>query len=182
AGCRGRAFPCPRLRLARHGGQVARGRRGRATALWRPARLAVLDGAAHHGAHRLSQPPGGPRLLDLQLRVLPPRLAPHHPRGAARVASSTGAHKTLLMATTVHPPRRSPVGAGPDPTSLRGFFGVFRYSRRALELVWSTSRRLTLTLAILTLVAGVLPALVAYVGSLIVDAVVFAMRADQGGA
>jgi ATP-binding cassette subfamily B protein len=86
------------------------------------------------------------------------------------------------MATAVHPPRRSPVGSGPDPTSLRGFFGVFRYSRRALELVWSTSRRLTLTLAILTLVAGVLPALVAYVGSLIVDAVVFAMRAGGGSA
>jgi ATP-binding cassette subfamily B protein len=120
--------------------------------------------------------------LDLQLRVLPPRLAPHHARGDARVARAAGADETALMASAVHPPRRSPVGAGPDPTSLRGFFGVFRYSRRALELVWSTSRRLTLTLAALTLVAGVLPALVAYVGSLIVDAVVFAMRAGGGSA
>ena len=57
---------------------------------------------------------------------------------------------------------------------------MFRYSRRALELVWSTSRGLTVALAVLTLVAGVLPASVAYVGSLIVDAVVAAMRA--GGA
>jgi ATP-binding cassette subfamily B protein len=59
---------------------------------------------------------------------------------------------------------------------LRGFFGVFRYSRRALELVWSTSEGLTVALAALTLLAGVLPASVAYVGSLIVDAVVTAMR------
>ncbi|MBV8910591.1 MAG: ABC transporter ATP-binding protein, partial [Gammaproteobacteria bacterium] len=60
---------------------------------------------------------------------------------------------------------------------MRGFFGVFRYSRRALELVWSTNRPLTLALAFLTLLAGVVPASIAYVGSLIVDAVVAAMRA-----
>jgi len=64
----------------------------------------------------------------------------------------------------------------PEALTLRGFFGVFRYSRRALALVGSTSRGLTLALAALTLVAGVLPASVAYVGSLIVDAVVTAMR------
>ena len=43
------------------------------------------------------------------------------------------------------------------------FLGVFVYSRRALELVWTTSRGLTITLAILTLVAGVLPAVIAYI-------------------
>ncbi len=51
---------------------------------------------------------------------------------------------------------------------------MFRYSRRALELVWTTSRLLTMVLALLTLVAGVLPAAIAYVGALIVDAVVTA--------
>jgi ATP-binding cassette, subfamily B, bacterial len=81
------------------------------------------------------------------------------------------------MATPVHPPRSANVVAGTrERLTLRGFFGVFRYSRRALELVWSTNTRLTLTLALLTLLAGVLPAAVAYVGSLIVDAVVAAMR------
>jgi ATP-binding cassette subfamily B protein len=60
--------------------------------------------------------------------------------------------------------------------NIQGFFGVFRYSRRALELVWSTSRGLTLAIAALTVVAGALPAAVAYVGSLIVDAVVGAMK------
>jgi ATP-binding cassette subfamily B protein len=61
--------------------------------------------------------------------------------------------------------------------TVRGFFGVFRYSRRALELVWSTSHRLTFALASLTLIAGVLPAAVAWVGAQIVDAVVAAIRA-----
>ena len=42
--------------------------------------------------------------------------------------------------------------------------------------MWSTNSALTLALAAVTLVAGVLPASVAYVGSLIVDAVVTAMR------
>lgn len=56
--------------------------------------------------------------------------------------------------------------------------GVFGYSRRAMDLVWTTSRTLTLTLAVLTLVAGVLPAAIAYIGQLIVDGVVEAMSAD----
>jgi len=53
--------------------------------------------------------------------------------------------------------------------------GVFSYSRRALDLVWTTSRTLTFTLAALTLLAGILPAAIAYVGQLIVDGVVAAM-------
>ena len=56
----------------------------------------------------------------------------------------------------------------------RGFLGVFAYSRRALSLVWTTDKPLSITLAALTVVAGVLPAAVAYVGALIVDAVVHA--------
>lgn len=66
----------------------------------------------------------------------------------------------------------------PRPELTRGFLGVFAYSRRALELVWTTSRPLTLTFAVLTVIAGSLPAAVAYVGSLIVDAVVAAIQAD----
>ena len=86
------------------------------------------------------------------------------------------------MATPVHPPRQAQglFKAVQDPTTLRGFFGVFRYSRRALELVWSTNRPLTLALAGCTLAAGILPAAVAYVGSLIVDAVVSAIRSGGG--
>ena len=54
----------------------------------------------------------------------------------------------------------------------RGPFEVFAYSRRALELVWTTNRGLSVALGVLTLFAGLLPAGVAFVGSLIVDAVI----------
>ena len=53
---------------------------------------------------------------------------------------------------------------------------MFRHGWRAIGLVWTTSRRLTLTLVALSLLGGVLPAAVAYVGKLIVDAVVLAAR------
>ncbi|AFY54631.1 ABC-type multidrug transport system, ATPase and permease component [Rivularia sp. PCC 7116] len=56
--------------------------------------------------------------------------------------------------------------------NLRQSFAVFRYSGRAVNLVWTTNRTLTIILAVLTLVAGLLPAAVAYIGKLIVDAVV----------
>jgi ATP-binding cassette subfamily B protein len=62
---------------------------------------------------------------------------------------------------------------------LERSLGVFVYSRRALGLVWSTSPRLTVALALLTLVAGVLPAIIAYIGQLIVDGVVTAMASDS---
>jgi ATP-binding cassette subfamily B protein len=84
---------------------------------------------------------------------------------------------------SAHPPGRltprlsPPPPPGAESATMRGFFGVFRYSRRALELVWSTSRNLTLALGVLTVIAGVIPAGVAKVGALIVDAVVAAARA-----
>ena len=64
----------------------------------------------------------------------------------------------------------------PDPAGLAGRLGVFRHGWRAIGLVWTTSRRLTLTLVALSLLGGVLPAAIAYVGKLIVDAVVLAAR------
>jgi ATP-binding cassette, subfamily B, bacterial len=62
----------------------------------------------------------------------------------------------------------------------REFIEAFGYGRKALELVWQTSRRLTVWLALLTLVVGTLPALVAFIGARIVDAVVAA--SNDGGA
>lgn len=59
--------------------------------------------------------------------------------------------------------------------------GVFGYSRRALALVWQTSPLLTLVLAGLTLAAGSLPALAAWIGQLIVDAVVAAVASREAG-
>ncbi len=63
---------------------------------------------------------------------------------------------------------------------LKDTIGVYRYSGRAIELVWRTSRGLTLALFGLSLVGGVLPAAVAWVGKLIVDAVVGAIQGRPG--
>jgi ATP-binding cassette subfamily B protein len=70
---------------------------------------------------------------------------------------------------------RVPGGGG-----LRQFVEVFGYTRRAVELVWATSRQLTVLLGVLTVVAGVLPGGIAYVGKLIVDAVVALSREGAG--
>ena len=72
------------------------------------------------------------------------------------------------------PPPGQPPGEGALAT-LRALPEVFQYTRHALDLVWATSRRLTIALALLTLLAGLLPAAIAYVGALIVDAVVAAI-------
>jgi ATP-binding cassette subfamily B protein len=89
----------------------------------------------------------------------------------------------------VPPQQASSASAAPQSTSPqpalalrdlpREFIEAFGYGRKALELVWSTSRRLTFWLALLTLLVGALPALVAYIGARIVDAVVAA--AGSGG-
>lgn len=63
-----------------------------------------------------------------------------------------------------------------SPTSIRKFVSVFQYSRVALEIVWSTSAALTVTMALTTLVAGVLPAAIASIGGLFVDAVSTALQ------
>jgi ATP-binding cassette, subfamily B, bacterial len=59
---------------------------------------------------------------------------------------------------------------------VRQSVSVFRYSGKALGLVWTTSQTLTITLAILSLLAGLLPGAIAYIGKLIVDNVVVAAR------
>ncbi|MBD2345539.1 ABC transporter ATP-binding protein [Anabaena subtropica] len=61
---------------------------------------------------------------------------------------------------------------------LRQSLAVFRYSGRAINLVWSTSHTMTIILATLTLVAGLLPAAIAYIGKLIVDAVVLSSQVN----
>jgi ATP-binding cassette, subfamily B, bacterial len=75
-----------------------------------------------------------------------------------------------------------PVGGASREALPGGFIAVFRYSRRAIDLVWSTNRRLTVVLGALTVMAGVLPAGMAFVGALIVDAVVAAIGAGGGDA
>jgi ATP-binding cassette subfamily B protein len=59
-------------------------------------------------------------------------------------------------------------------TWRRGLAGLFEYSRRALLLVWTTNRTLSIVLGLLTLLAGILPAGVAWIGAQIVDTVIHA--------
>lgn len=59
---------------------------------------------------------------------------------------------------------------------LRQSLAVYQYCGRAIELVWTADRRLTIVLALLTVVAGLLPGWIAYLGKWIVDSVVLAAR------
>ncbi len=62
------------------------------------------------------------------------------------------------------------------PGWLARLAGVFRYTGRALRLVWETDRGLLVLLATGTLVAGGLPAAIAWVGRQIVDGVLLASQ------
>lgn len=61
---------------------------------------------------------------------------------------------------------------------FKRFGSVFRYSGVAVEIVWRSSAALTVTMALATLFAGILPAAIAWVGQLIVDSVVTAIQSD----
>lgn len=56
--------------------------------------------------------------------------------------------------------------------TLQKSLSIFQFGVKALGLVWTTSRVLTIAIATFTLVSGLLPAVIAYVGKLIVDSVV----------
>jgi len=73
-----------------------------------------------------------------------------------------------------------PPGSSPTPPGWARLRASFSQTRRTLELVWRSSRGGTLLLAALTLVAAALPPGVAYVGKLIIDAVVAAHDAAPG--
>jgi len=66
----------------------------------------------------------------------------------------------------------------PDELRSEPAAGILRYAGRALQLVWSTNKPLTVSFGLLTLVTGLLPAAIAFVGQLIVDSVVAAI-ADE---
>src|SRR5688572_16039311 len=87
------------------------------------------------------------------------------------MSSHTGRHAPLAPAE-----KRS------GRQALDDYLGFWRYSRRAIALVWSTHRGLTISLGLLTLAGGLMPAGVAYIGKLIVDAVVAALDANRAGA
>ncbi|MCC6624547.1 MAG: ABC transporter ATP-binding protein [Deltaproteobacteria bacterium] len=76
------------------------------------------------------------------------------------------------MATPADPPSAKP----DDRPALKQRLAVFRFALRAFALVWTTSRPLTVGLALGTLTAGLLPGAIALVGKELVDAIVLATR------
>ncbi|MBW4515963.1 MAG: ABC transporter ATP-binding protein/permease [Timaviella obliquedivisa GSE-PSE-MK23-08B] len=77
-------------------------------------------------------------------------------------------------------PRSQRVRAHRSPQAKNSrTLSIFRYCGRAVALVWTTHRQLTLVLAILTLIAGLIPAGIAYLGKLIVDGVVLAAQSQR---
>ena len=85
---------------------------------------------------------------------------------------------------TPHNPHAIPAGepANSFSEAFARHFAVYGYTRRAVELVWHTNHRLAIILGLLTLVAGLLPAAMAWIGKLIVDGVVNQMDLVRGGA
>lgn len=51
-------------------------------------------------------------------------------------------------------------------------WGVFKYARRALGLVWSTSKGVTVALAIGAVLAGAAPTAMAWAGKRLIDSIV----------
>jgi len=68
-----------------------------------------------------------------------------------------------------------------NPSAARRFFGVFKYTKRALLLVWETDPKLSVFFGFVTVVAGALPSVVAWVGARIVDSVVAAGKSHMAG-
>ncbi|HVR63635.1 MAG TPA: ABC transporter ATP-binding protein [Polyangia bacterium] len=83
------------------------------------------------------------------------------------------------MATPPSPaPAQSPRPPRPPwRDRLRETWRLLPHVRRTFAILWQTNRALTVAVAALALVGGVLPAALAWVGKLIVDAVVSAARA-----
>jgi ATP-binding cassette subfamily B protein len=86
------------------------------------------------------------------------------------------------------PTLREAPAAGTDPHSAaqqtpprerlswKNYLGVFKYSRRAIRLVWATNRALAIGLALGSLIAGVLPSGIAIVGKHLLNSILAAAR------
>jgi ATP-binding cassette, subfamily B, bacterial len=85
------------------------------------------------------------------------------------------------MTSTPHAARQ-PAAPPESQNPARRFFGVFRYTKRALELVWDTDRALSVLFGVVTVIAGLLPSLVAWIGARIIDSVVAAGQSHLAGA
>ena len=81
-----------------------------------------------------------------------------------------------------HPPIAAPPPQPPTPPLRARVAASATHSLRALELVWRSSPGGVVALAVFTLAASALPPFVAWVGKLIIDAVVAAHAAAPGAA
>src|SRR4051794_25801380 len=81
------------------------------------------------------------------------------------------------MATSPHARPRAEA-TKPEARGWTPYLGVFKFSARAMRLVWSTSRALTIGFAIGTVIAGLVPGGIAYVGKRLIDSV---LVASHGG-
>ena len=86
------------------------------------------------------------------------------------------------MATSDSASKSTDTASSAEPGSVRKFLSVFQYSKVAMEIVWSTSATLTLVMAATTLVSGILPAAIASIGGLFVDAVASAIQSTGDAA
>src|SRR3954469_15581059 len=76
---------------------------------------------------------------------------------------------------------RQPENPAESTNAARRFFGVFKYTKRALQLVWETDKPLSMMFGFVTVIAGLLPSLVAWIGARIVDSVVAAGQSHMSG-
>ncbi|HEV7554913.1 MAG TPA: hypothetical protein VGO00_05610, partial [Kofleriaceae bacterium] len=89
------------------------------------------------------------------------------------VPSTSPVLATQGAAINPHKPGQTKPPAG-ESAGWRSYLGVFKFSRRAIRLVWSTNRAITITLALGSLVGGLLPSGVAYVGKLLINSILAA--------
>ena len=61
--------------------------------------------------------------------------------------------------------------SGPTENMFLRFLSAFRFSGMAMRLVWESSPKLTIAMAFTTLISGLIPAAIAFVGGLFVDVV-----------
>src|SRR6478735_4073053 len=83
---------------------------------------------------------------------------------------------------SVHPVIAAPTPQPPPPPLAARIAASARHSARALGLVWRSAPGGVVALAAFTIVAAALPPFVAWIGKLIIDAVVAAHAAVPGAA
>ena len=87
----------------------------------------------------------------------------------------------MASAKTDKNPHKTALQKPAPDVQWRNYLGVFRYTRRAVQLVWSTNRVLTIGLALGSLFAGLLPGGIAWVGKHLIDAIVLGARTHADG-